>query len=158
MNRVILRWSGTGLVICALAALITSLAISQHTLSTKPVDGTYTGIAISLGIWTLAALELGTHLRTRARPPGENTKLRFDYHALLLDDAPLRVPLTVAAVYTLFLIVIMALTIQTGLFGMAGADQRQVVGKVALAQGIINFIFISLGGVFSIWGIRRSGI
>jgi hypothetical protein len=148
MNRALVRWLGIGLFICALAALIVSLAISQHTLSTKPVDGTFTGIAASLGIWAFAAAELSTHLRTRARPPDGNTRLRFKVHMLFLDNAPLAIPLTFAAVQSIFLMVIAALTIGTGLFGMALADQRQLAAELLFAQAIINFLALIFGGIW----------
>jgi hypothetical protein len=88
MNRAILRWSGIGLFVCALAAIAVSLWLSAHTLSTTPFDGTFIGVAASLGIWSFAALELSAHLRIRARLPGNNTRLRFDSHYFGMDHAP----------------------------------------------------------------------
>jgi hypothetical protein len=154
MNRAALRWSGIGLVICALAALIADLAISQHTLSTKPFDGTFTGIAGSLGIWAFAALGLSTHLRVRARLPDGNTRLHIKIHTLILDNAPLPIPLMFAAAQTAFLILITALTIETGLLGMAPADQKQLAAGLFLAQAMINFLALIFG---SLWLNFRHG-
>jgi hypothetical protein len=153
MNRAILRWLGIGLFVCALAAIAAGLWISAHTLSTTPFDGTFIGVAASLGIWSFAALELSAHLRIRARLPGNNTRLRFDIHYFGMDHAPLKVPLAVATFQSLFLVVIAALTFEGSLFGMISIDQPQLAAELLLAQAITNFACLILGSF--IFNVRR---
>jgi hypothetical protein len=146
MNRAVLRWSGIGLVICALAASAVGPWLLLRMRIAIPVDGTHLSITLSLVFWGAATAQLGFHLwmRSTARWQSET---RSDIQPIWTTAVPLSVTLIAFIVQTLFLVTIAALTLLNGAIGVAPADLLLVAADLLIAQAIINLLVLVFGGV-----------
>jgi hypothetical protein len=146
MNRAVLRRSGIGLVICALAASAVSLWLSLRMRNAIPVDGTHLSIALSLVLWGAATAQLGFHpwMRSTARWQSET---RSEIQPIWTTAVPLSVTLIAFIVQTLFLVTIAALTLLNGAIGVAPADQLLVAADLLIAQAIINLLVLVFRGI-----------
>jgi hypothetical protein len=134
MNRAVLRWSGIGLVICALAASAVSLWLLLRMRNAIPVDGTHLGIAVSLVFWGAATARWQSETRSDIQPIWTTAVL-------------LSVTLIAFIVQTLFLVTIAALTLLNGAIGVAPAEQLLVAADLLIAQAIINLLVLVFRGI-----------